>query len=68
MSGEFDSRKAMQSTKFEQRPKIFVKLSFKEFWDSKLSALDVFDNMTIEFKYVENRRVGCEFTRQQSLK
>ena len=68
MSGEFDSRKAIQSTKFEQRPQIFVKLSFKEFWDSKLSALDVFDNMTIEFKCIENRRVGCEFTRQQSLK
>ena len=68
MSGEFDSRKAMQSTKFKQRPQIFVKLSFKEFWDSKLSALDVFDNMTIEFKCIDNRRVGCEFMRQQSLK
>ena len=31
MSGEFDSRKDSQSTKFEQRPRIFVKLSFRFF-------------------------------------
>ena len=37
MSGEFDSRKDSQSTKFERRPRIFVKLSFRELWDSKLS-------------------------------
>ena len=47
MSGEFDSRKDSQSTKFEQRPQIFVKLSFRELWDSKLSGLHPFDNMTI---------------------
>ena len=47
MSGEFDSRKDSQSTKFEQRPRIFVKLSFRELRDSKLSGLHVFDNMTI---------------------
>ena len=29
MSGEFDSRKDSQSTKFERRPRIFVKLSFR---------------------------------------
>ena len=47
MSSEFDSRKDSDSTKFEQRPKIFVKLSFGELCDSKLSGLDPFDNMTI---------------------
>ena len=47
MSGEFDSRKDSQSTKFEQRPQIFVKLSFRELCDSKLSGLQAFDNMTI---------------------
>ena len=31
MSGDFDSRKDSQSTKFEWRPRIFVKLSFREF-------------------------------------
>ena len=31
MSGEFDSRKESYSTKLEQRPQIFVKLSFREF-------------------------------------
>ena len=30
MSGEFDSRKDSQSTKFKQMPQIFVKLSFRE--------------------------------------
>ena len=30
MSGEFDSRKDLQSTKFKQRPQIFVKLSSRE--------------------------------------
>ena len=47
MSGEFDSRKDLQSTKFEQRPQIFVKLSFTESCDSKLSGLHAFDNMAI---------------------
>ena len=31
MSGEFDLRKDSQSTKFERRPRTFVKLSFREF-------------------------------------
>ena len=47
MSGEFDPRKDSQSTKFEQKPQIFVKLSFRELCDSKLSGLHTFDNMTI---------------------
>ena len=42
MSGEFDSNKDSQSTKFEQRPQILVEL-----WDSKLSGLHAFDNMVI---------------------
>ena len=47
MSGEFDSRNDSQSTKFEQRPQIFLKLSFRELHDSKLSGLHAFDNMAI---------------------
>ena len=47
ISGEFDSRKDSQSTKFEQRPQIFLKLSFRELCDSKLSGLHAFDNMAI---------------------
>ena len=47
MSGEFDSRKYSQSTKFERRPQIFVKLSFRELCDSNLSGLHVFDKMAI---------------------
>ena len=40
MSGEFDSRKDLQSTKFEQRPPIFVKLSFREIF--VFDSLDYF--------------------------
>ena len=68
MSGEFDLRKDSQSTKFERRPRIFVKLSFRELCDSKLSGLHAFDNMTIihEVSKAENRKVGCEFMRHHS--
>ena len=47
MSREFDSRKDSHSTKFERRPQILVKLSFRELSDSKLSGLHPFDNMAI---------------------
>ena len=50
MSGEFDSRKDLQSSKFEQRSQIFVKLSFRELRDSKLSGLHAFDNTAIIHK------------------
>ena len=43
MSGEFDSRKDSYSTELEQRPQIFVKVSFRELWGSKLSGLQPFD-------------------------
>ena len=47
MSGEFDSRKDWQSTKFKRKPQIFVKLSLRELCDSKLSGLHAFNNMAI---------------------
>ena len=47
MSGEFDSRKDLQTKKFERRPQIFLKLSFRELSDSKLSGLQAFDYMVI---------------------
>ena len=43
MSGVFDLRKDSQSTKFERRPRIFVKLSFRELYYSKSSGLHAFD-------------------------
>ena len=43
MSGEFDSRKDSYSTKFKRKAQIFVKLSFREFSDSKFSGLHLFD-------------------------
>ena len=45
MSGEFESRKDSHSSKFEQMPQIFVKLSFRELCDSELSALHPFDTI-----------------------
>ena len=47
MSGKFDSREDSQSAKFEQRPQIFVRLSFTELCDSRLSGLHAFDNVAI---------------------
>ena len=47
MSGKFDSKKDSHSTKLEQRPQIFVKLSFREIYGSNLSGLHPFDNMAI---------------------
>ena len=47
MSREFDSRKDSQSTKFERKPQIFVKLSLRELCSSKLSGLHAFDNMAV---------------------
>ena len=47
MSGEFDSRKDSQLTKFEQRSQIFAKIRFRELCNSKLSSLHAFDNMAI---------------------
>ena len=47
MSIEFDSKKDLHSTKLEKRPQIFVRLSFRELCDSKLSGLFPFDNMVI---------------------
>ena len=47
MSKEFDSRKDSHSTELEQRPQIFLKLSFRELCDSKLSGLHPFHNMAI---------------------
>ena len=47
MSGEFDTRKDSHSTKLEQRPQIFVKLSFRELCVSKLSGLHPFVIMAI---------------------
>ena len=47
MSGEFDSSKDSHLTKLDQRPQIFVKLSFRELCGSKSSGLHPFDSMAI---------------------
>ena len=54
MSGEFGSRKDSHLTKLEQRPHIFLKLSFRELCGSNLSGLHPFDNMAIIHR-VKNR-------------
>ena len=47
MSEASDSRKDSHSIKLEQRPRIFVELSFRGLCGSKLSGLHPFDNMAI---------------------
>ena len=47
MSAEFDSRKDSHSTKLNRRPRMFVKLNFKELCGSKLSGLHPFGNMVM---------------------
>ena len=70
MSCEFDSRKDSHSTKFEWRPEILVKLSFRELSNSSLSDLSPFHNMAILLsqKDVKIRKVGCKFMGHHSLK
>ena len=50
MSREFDLRKDSQTTKFEERPQMFIKPSFRELCDSKLSGLNTFDNKDVIHK------------------
>ena len=50
MLGEFDLGKDSRSTKFEEKPQIFAKLSFRELCDSKLFGLHPFDNMVIIYR------------------
>ena len=47
ISGEFDSREDSNSTKLKQRAQIFLKLSLRELYGSKISSLHPFDNMAI---------------------
>ena len=54
MSREFVSRKDPHSRKFQQKPRIYIKLSFRELRNSNLSGLHSFDNMTIN-NWVKNR-------------
>ena len=59
MSGEFDSRKYSYLTKFKRRPQIFVKLNFRELYDSKLSLvyiLLIIWSQFIEFKTGQNQK------------
>ena len=62
MSGEFGFRKDSHSTKFKLKPRIFSKLSFREFCDSKLSGLYPFDNMIIihELKLGQKQKVRLQ--------
>ena len=47
MLGQFDSRRDLNSTKFERGARIFVKISSRDLHDSKSSGLHPFDNMVV---------------------
>ena len=68
MSGEFDSRKDSQSTKFERRPRIFVKLSFRELYDSKLSGLHAFHKIYLHHQVLYKTNNVTEFTNATKLR
>ena len=63
MLGEVDLRKDSRSIKFKWRPQIFVKLSFRDLSNSKLSGLHPSDKTTI-IHWVKNRikkrKIGCD--------
>ena len=69
MSGEFDSRRDLQSANFKRRPQMLVKLSFRELCDSKLFGLHSFDTkaISLSLKKVKTTKVDCEFMRNQSF-
>ena len=58
MSRKSDLRKDWQSTKFEGRPQIFVKLSFRELGHSKLSGLHPFDMAIIYWVKISWKQKG----------
>ena len=70
MSGEFDSRNDSDAAKFERRPLILVKPSFRKLCDSKLFGLRAFNNMTISLSQKRGKigKVDNEFMRHRSLK
>ena len=47
MTGEFDTKKDSQLSKFKQRPEIFVKQIFRGLCSSKLSGIYAFDKIAI---------------------
>ena len=57
MSREFDSRKDSLSRKFEERPRIFEKLRFRELCVSKLSGSHPLDMPIIELKIGQKQKV-----------
>ena len=59
MSWEFDSRKDSHTTKFNWRPEIFIKLSFRELCDSKLSGLHLLYNMVIIHWVKKTSKTEC---------
>ena len=47
ISGEFDSKKDSHPAKVEQKPRILVKLGFRELCDSMLSGLHTFKGISL---------------------
>ena len=46
-AGRFDLKKDTQPSKLKRKPRILVKLSFREFCDSNLFGLHTFDNIAV---------------------
>ena len=64
LSGEFDSKKDSHSTKFKQRPQIFLKLSFRRFQNYLVYILLIIPNFRVStaiLNIIDISRKWCKF-------
>ena len=61
MSGEFDSKKDSHSTKFEQRPQIFLKLSFRRFQNYLVYILLIIPNFRVSTAILNITDISCKW-------
>ena len=67
MPGEFDSWKDLHATKFELRPRILVKLSFRELCDSKIFGLHFFNMVIIHRVKIGQKQKGRPSVHETSI-
>lgn len=64
---EFDLREDSWPIKLEKRPRILVKLSFRELWDSKLSGWCTFGNIAISLGFKNILKVIFQNPRRELI-
>ena len=61
LSGEFDSKKDSHSTKFKQRPQIFLKLSFRRFQNYLVYILLIIPNFRVSTAILNITDISCKW-------